>query len=385
MKAVAAPGAAKPGAAVALNAGQCALCRNRAGIEQGMLVIDDPDGLGRVWRLQRVEGNDHRLFERQRLQLVNQITDAHSALAVVIFAGQIVPRRPDLLAARQQGGVGVQIGAIGLIGKRAENAAFGGIGRGSFLRNDIYQNGQQGIDLGGDGRTANDAGDPDTGPNGRLNFPQFTSYTAPGGTSAVIDVILDTPDIGGNYPARVDFYKAIEDEPGVWLGTTTCAQPNLSCPASFAFPGGVSVTPDDVVVGVVTDAFGKSSEASFYATTTVVTAPDAVLGASYTATVTVTSSAPFSILGDVNVSDGVSESCVATLSVVGPGQSTGSCPLNAVLPLGPRTITGTYSPETPPRRPFSNSSGTAKSTSATAGCRGSIAAAVMSMVRAPET
>ena len=25
-------------------------------------------------------------------------------------------------------------------------------------------------------------------------------------------MILDTPDIGGNYPARVDFYKAIEDE-----------------------------------------------------------------------------------------------------------------------------------------------------------------------------
>ncbi|MBP8298435.1 MAG: CSLREA domain-containing protein, partial [Burkholderiales bacterium] len=175
-------------------------------------------------------------------------------------------------------------------------ATFGGVGRGSFLRNDIYQNGGLGIDLGVDGRTANDAGDPDTGPNGLLNFPAFTSYTAPGGTSAVIEVQLDTPDIGGNYPARVDFYKAIEDEPGVWLGTTTCAQPNVTCAASFAFPGGVTVTPDDVVLGVVTDGFGKSSEASFYATTTSVVAPDAVLGSSYSATVTVTSGAPFSIL-----------------------------------------------------------------------------------------
>ncbi|MBL8246557.1 MAG: CSLREA domain-containing protein, partial [Rhodanobacteraceae bacterium] len=179
--------------------------------------------------------------------------------------------------------------------------AFSGVARASFLRNDIYQNGGLGIDLGGDGRTANDAGDPDTGPNGLLNFPSFTSYTAPGGNSAVIEVQLDTPDIGGNYPARVDFYKAIEDEPGVWLGTTTCAQPNVTCPASFAFPGGVTVTPDDVVVGVVTDGFGKSSEASFYATTTSVVAPDAVLGSSYLATVTVSSAAPFSILGDVNV------------------------------------------------------------------------------------
>ncbi|MBK8069204.1 MAG: CSLREA domain-containing protein [Rhodanobacteraceae bacterium] len=244
------------------------------------------------------------------------------------------------------------------VGDGIRATGFAGIARATFLRNDIYLNGGLGIDLGGDGRTANDVGDVDTGPNGLLNFPEFTSYTAPGGTSAVIDVLLDTPDIGGNYPARVDFYKAVEDEPGVWLGTTTCAQPAVTCPASFAFPGGVTVAPDDVVVGVVTDGFGKSSEASFYATTTVVTAPDAVLGSSYAASVTVTSSAPFSILGDVNVNDGLTESCMATLSVVGPGQSTGSCNLNAVLPLGPRTITASYAPEAPPPRPFADSDGT---------------------------
>ncbi len=256
------------------------------------------------------------------------------------------------------GGTGVGEGnRIAFNGANGIVATFAG-GRVSLLKNEIYLNAQLGIDLGADGRTANDAGDPDTGPNGLLNFPAFTSYTAPGGTSAVIEVQLDTPDIGGNYPARVDFYKAIEDEPGVWLGTTTCAQPNVTCAASFAFPGGVTVTPDDVVIGVVTDGFGKSSEASFYATTTSVVAPDAVLGSSYSATVTVTSGAPFSILGDVNVSDGLTESCMVTLSVVGPGQSTGSCPLNAVLPLGARTIGATFSPETPPPEPFSNSSGT---------------------------
>ena len=53
-------------------------------------------------------------------------------------------------------------------------AAFGGVGRASFLRNEIYLNGQLGIDLGGDARTANDVGDADTGANGLLNFPTFT-------------------------------------------------------------------------------------------------------------------------------------------------------------------------------------------------------------------
>ncbi len=236
-------------------------------------------------------------------------------------------------------------------------ASFGGIGRASFVRNDIYLNGQLGIDLGGDGRTANDVGDADAGPNGRLNFPTFTSYSAPGGNSAIIDVVLDTPDIGGNYPARVDFYKSVEDEPGVWLGTTTCTAPGINCPASFAFPGGVTVAPDDIVLGIVTDSFGKSSEASFYATTTTVSAPDATIGTPYTATVQVAVAEPFSALGSVDIDDGAGESCVATLSEISPGLSGGSCQLNALAPAGARSLTASYTPETPPARPFSNSSG----------------------------
>jgi CSLREA domain-containing protein/uncharacterized repeat protein (TIGR01451 family) len=236
-------------------------------------------------------------------------------------------------------------------------ATFGGIGRASFLSNDIYLNGQLGIDLGGDGRTANDAGDPDTGANGLLNFPTFSSYSAPGGNSAIIDVVLDTPDIGGNYPARVDFYKSVEDEPGVWLGSTTCAAPGVNCPASFSFPGGVTVAPEDIVLGIVTDAFGKSSEASFYATTTTVSAPDATIGTQYTATVQVTVTEPFTALGSVTVDDGVSESCVVTLSEDSPGLSGGSCQLDAVAPAGPRTLTASYEPEAAPQRPFVDSVG----------------------------
>ncbi len=71
-----------------------------------------------------------------------------------------------------------------------------------LLGNAIHSNGGLGIDLGGSGVTANDAGDGDSGPNDLLNFPVITSTVASGGTvTATFD--LDVP--AGNY--RVEFFK----------------------------------------------------------------------------------------------------------------------------------------------------------------------------------
>lgn len=243
-------------------------------------------------------------------------------------------------------GTGNEIAYNGGSGIRATN--FSGLARALWVRNGIHDNGALGIDLGGDGRTANDAGDPDLGPNGLLNFPTFASYTAPGGTSAVIEVVLTTPDISGNYPARVDFYKAIEDEPGVWLGTTTCAQPFVTCSASFVFPGGVSVAPDDVVLGIVSDGFGKSSEASFYTTAVTVSddSPDpSLIGTPYTVAVDVSSTdSPFAPLGGVDVDDGAGNNCQVTLAPSGPAVSSGTCQLPSLAPAGGRTVTASYAP-----------------------------------------
>jgi hypothetical protein len=46
-----------------------------------------------------------------------------------------------------------------------------------ILSNSIYENGEQGIDLGNDGVTQNDPGDVDSGANGLQNFPRLLSAT----------------------------------------------------------------------------------------------------------------------------------------------------------------------------------------------------------------
>lgn len=70
--------------------------------------------------------------------------------------------------------------------------------------NRIAGNGGQGIDLDNNGVTANDAGDPDIGPNDRLNFPKINAVTV-NGTTIGYDVDLDVTANTNGY--RVDFFR----------------------------------------------------------------------------------------------------------------------------------------------------------------------------------
>ena len=64
-------------------------------------------------------------------------------------------------------------------------------GTGKRIRaNAIANNGALGIDLGGNGITANDAGDADEGPNNLQNFPVLTA--AIGGVQGTLNSIPDT-------------------------------------------------------------------------------------------------------------------------------------------------------------------------------------------------
>lgn len=62
-----------------------------------------------------------------------------------------------------------------------------------ITRNRIYGNVAQGIDLAGDGLTANDAGDADSGPNGRQNFPLVAAAVAGGDGLAVAGTLQSAP------------------------------------------------------------------------------------------------------------------------------------------------------------------------------------------------
>ncbi len=208
------------------------------------------------------------------------------------------------------------------------------------------------IDLGGDGRTGNDVGDSDDGPNGLQNFPIFTAFavdTVPDPDRVDVTVALDTPisSSPNNYPVRIDFFVALGDELGAYLGSGSLLPPSAEkgpIGGSFGFnvPAGVTLTADDTLVAIATDALGRSSEVSFYATTTTIDSdtPDPTLaGQSYTVTASVNhvDATPFKLAGAMAIGDGAG-GCDPAIPV--PVAGTGlrfTCVLNTAGP--PRVVT----------------------------------------------
>jgi hypothetical protein len=90
--------------------------------------------------------------------------------------------------------------------------------------------------------TPNDAGDPDTGPNGLQNFPVITSASAPGGLNTTMGGTLNSKP---NSTYRIDVYRnpgpPAAAEGKDWVGAvtvTTNASGNatwsLTAPANYA-------------------------------------------------------------------------------------------------------------------------------------------------------
>ena len=131
-----------------------------------------------------------------------------------------------------------------------------------IVASEIFSNGGLGIDLGGDGVTANDAGDGDTGANGSQNFPVITSVL--GGSAHV----RGTLDSAAGRPYRLDFFLNAEaDESGhgegaVYLGTTNVTTDGGgSAGFSAHFPG--SLPAGTFVTATATDmTTGNTSEFS---------------------------------------------------------------------------------------------------------------------------
>ncbi|MGB5741214.1 MAG: DUF4347 domain-containing protein, partial [Sedimenticolaceae bacterium] len=94
-----------------------------------------------------------------------------------------------------------------------------------ILGNSIYANIGEGIDLAGDGVTANDTGDGDSGANGLQNYPVITQAQL-SGTDLTLSGTLDTDGLAMQY--RIEFFgnaagtqDASNGEGRVYLGSTT--------------------------------------------------------------------------------------------------------------------------------------------------------------------
>lgn len=210
------------------------------------------------------------------------------------------------------------------------------------------------------GRTPNDPDDVDTGANLQQNHPQILAYSVGAGTFSVRYRVDSTP-LNSAYPLRVDFYRALGDESEVLLDSDVylAVEAQSEKQVSLTIPPGVSLSADDVILAIATDAEGRSSEFSFdTATITVADTPDPwPAGLPFEVEVIATAtSGPFKPNGVATVSLATSPpvSCEASLlPTVSAGVSRGACSLVATQ-VGTRTLTATYDAL---RGAFANASG----------------------------
>ena len=222
----------------------------------------------------------------------------------------------------------------------------------SILGNVIYSNGQQGIDLGNDGVTTNDANDTDSGANNLQNFPVVTQADL-SGTNLTLSGTLDTDGISTQY--RVEFFgnpagteDASHGEARVFLGAVTVTTDGTgSATFSNVTLSSVPLTTGDFVTATATEipnpsqvgtddalAYGSTSE---FAANVAIT--DANVAPTFTSPpiITATEDVPYSYTittsdadGDVLNINGLTVPAWLTLTDNGDGTATLSgTPTNA--------------------------------------------------------
>ncbi|HEY9171011.1 MAG TPA: Calx-beta domain-containing protein, partial [Verrucomicrobiae bacterium] len=128
--------------------------------------------------------------------------------------------------------------------------------------NAIYENGGLGIDLGSNGVTANDNGDPDTGANQLQNFPLLTAAT----NTPTHTVIAGTLNSRPNLTYAVDIYSSFAPDPTgygegrTYLGTTNLTT-GANSNAAFTLQLPTPAT-GRYLTATATDPFGNTSEFS---------------------------------------------------------------------------------------------------------------------------
>ena len=161
--------------------------------------------------------------------------------------------------------IGVAADGVGTLGNNGFGVGIGDTATGNaVLSNLISGSAALGIDLSGNGVTANDANDADTGPNNLQNFPVLTSAVRNGSNTNVQGTLNSTPNTNGfiiEFFANATCDPAGNGEGQRLLGTITVntdASGNASVNTTItaATAGGESLT------ATATDPAGNTSEFS---------------------------------------------------------------------------------------------------------------------------
>ncbi len=162
---------------------------------------------------------------------------------------------------------------IGGVGAGEGNVIFGNSGDGvrvidnatsgnAIRGNSIHGNDGLGIELGGDGVTANDAGDGDTGPNGLQNYPVLATAVSTGGNTTITGLFNSTALTTFN----IDFYSSPAGDPtgngegAVYLGSDTVTTDGSGNATINTTLVGVSVTAGHAITATGTAPDGSTSE-----------------------------------------------------------------------------------------------------------------------------
>ena len=132
-------------------------------------------------------------------------------------------------------------------------------------RNSLFSNAALGIDLNGNGVTANDSQDVDAGPNKLQNFPALVSAVRTG-TNLTVTYSVPSTAANSTYPLRVEFYIAdtAKQEGKTFL---QFASYNSAGTKIVTFPAGAASV-GSRIVATATDASGNTSEFSANVTVT---------------------------------------------------------------------------------------------------------------------
>jgi hypothetical protein len=132
----------------------------------------------------------------------------------------------------------------------------------AVLGNSFFGNNALAIDLGGNGRTSNDAGDADPGPNDLQNFPQISgAASAPGSLT-----LTGTLNSSNNTIYRLEFFHSPDFSPSnqpqgkLFLGFTNVTT-DASGNAGFSVTFNQSVS-GGFITATATDPAGNTSEIS---------------------------------------------------------------------------------------------------------------------------